>query len=346
MFMLTESGSMLGFLNHTILRTSLGASSTGWLGIDFGSTAIKTVQLRKRRNQLECLQDAWIETPPLDDNCVLPFRAVDDTLPPASIVTSNRWIEMEFEPKSSPIATAGLQENLQRQWSAGVAYLVPDADFQQAIQPKRLQVAPGLTHWLGHQLLQAGIEPRMIDSPPWSLSRALTLLHGPKGPVTSAMLDWSASTPMLVVQHKGLPQFTRVLENGGLLQITEAIRERLKLSFTETIHYLKRMEQPAVPAPASKRHNDWTASLIAPHLRQLSEEINRSLHFLKWQCPKLLPTTLYLCGGGASLPCLVEPLQSQLEIELRPWSLDTVDGHTLGPTSAQAAALSATEWLS
>jgi hypothetical protein len=49
----------------------------------------------------------------LDENCVLPLRAVDDTLPPSGIVTSNRWIEVEFEPKTSPIAgLSGIAENL------------------------------------------------------------------------------------------------------------------------------------------------------------------------------------------------------------------------------------------
>ena len=337
---------MLDFLNHTFLRKSFGSSSTGWLGIDFGSTAIKVVQLRKRRQQFECLQDTWLETPTLDDQCVLPFRAVDYTLPPAGVVTSNRWIEFEFEPKTSPIATAGIQENLQRHWSSGVAYLVADPEYRQAIQPKRLQIAPGLTNWIGHQLLQAGIEPSIIDSPPWTLSRALTLIHGNKATNTSAILDWSASTPMLVVQRNGLPQFTRILEIGGLLQITESISERLKLSFAETIHYLKRIDKPTNPSQSNKRQNDWTTSLIAPQIRQLAGEISRSLHFLKWQCPTLLPSELYLSGGGASLPCMVDQLQNQLDIELRPWSLQTIDGHILGPASAQAAALSAMEWTS
>src|SRR5690606_41221754 len=54
---------------------------------------------------------------------------------------------------------------------------VPDTEFQQAIQPKRLQIAPGLTHWLGTQLLQVGLEPRIIDTPPWTLSRFQTDLR-------------------------------------------------------------------------------------------------------------------------------------------------------------------------
>lgn len=337
---------MLEFLNHTFLRNSFQASSTGWLGIDFGSTAIKVVQLRKRRQQFECLQDTWVETPSLDENCVFPLKTIDDTLPPAGIVMSNRWIEVEFEPKTSPIAQADLSENLQRYWPSGVAYLVPDTEFQQAIQPKRLQIAPGLTHWLGTQLLQVGLEPRIIDTPPWTLSRALTLHHGKKGPAVSAILDWSATTPMLVVQRNGLPQFSRILDCGGLLEITERITERLKLTFPETLHYLKRIEKPSQPASASKRQNDWTASLAAPFIRVLAEEISRSLHFIKWQCPGLLPTNLVLCGGGATLPCFVDQLQSHLEIELIPWSLQTTDGYVLGPASAQAAALSATEWIS
>lgn len=337
---------MLDLLSQTFQQKGLGASATGWLGIDFGSTAIKVVRLRKRRQHLECLQDVWIETPTLDEHCVLPLRAVDDSFPPAGVVTSNRWIEVEFEPKHSPIATAENPETLDRYWSSGIAYLAAEPEYRQAIQDKRLQVAPGLTQWIGHQLLQAGIEPRVIDSPPWTLARALTLIHGKKASGASAILDWSATTPMLVIQRNGLPQFTRLLEIGGLLQMTESISARLSLNFAETIHYLKRIDKPQQPAAAQQRQNDWTSALLAPQIRQLAEEITRSLHFLKWQCPGLLPTELYLCGGGATLPVVVEQLQSQLDIELRIWNLPTIDGPTLGPASAQAAALSAMEWLS
>jgi hypothetical protein len=50
--------------------------------------------------------------------------------------------------------------------------------------------------------------------------------------------------------------------------------------------------------------------------------------------------------AALAFPCFVEQLQSHLEIELIPWNLQTIDGYILGPTSAQAAALSATEWMS
>lgn len=335
---------MLDFRKLTFLPSALTGWTTGWLGIDFGSTSIKIVQLRKKRKDLECILDTWFETPALENSSQLLLQTVEDDFPPAAVVTSNRWIEIDYDPQNSESLGEQFQENSSRLWASGVAYLIPDPSFRRTIQPKRIRIAPGLTSWLGNQLLQAGIEPRLIDSPPWTLSRALTLIHDESGPDTKAILDWSASNPMLVVQYKGMPQFSRVLDVGGSLQITTSLSERLNLSYAETLHYLKRIETTKPLSSQGKRQNDSATALLAPHIRQLAEELSRSLHFLKLQCPSLLPNTLYLCGAAAAVPCLVEQLQAQLDIRLQTWSLPTIDGHTLGPASAQAAALSAMEW--
>lgn len=341
---------MLNIIEKMLCCSTLKGYSTGWIGIDFGSTAIKIVQIRRRRNQFECLQDTWIETPTLDEKCNLPLDTVEDSLPPAALVTSMRWIELEFEP--SNLSTAGTaQENLHRQWASGIAYLIPTTASQQHIQTKRLKIAPGLAHWLGHQLITSGLEPRVIDAPPWTLSRAITLVEGKTSSRATAILDWSADAPLLVVQYDGLPQFTRVLQTGGLSQLTEKIQARLNLSLPATMHYLRRVSTTPDAAavavdPNGKRQIDWTQALLAPIVCQLAEEIARSLHFLKWQCQDLLPHKLYLSGGAATIPFLVEELKEHLEIPVEPWRMTTVDGHELGPASAQAAALSALEWLS
>lgn len=340
---------MFDLLKGSLFPSRLGGYTTGWLGIDFGSTTLKFVQLRKRRHQFECLQDTWIETPPLENDTQLPLRAVKDNPPAAAIAISNRWIEIEYEPKVPAGSQPASPQSGREHWSSGCALLIPDPEFQEAIQPKKLQVHPALLSWLGDQVIRAGIEPRVIDATPWTLSRALTLLDRNEEQSASAILDWSANSPMLVIQRKGVPQFCRSLEAGGLIKIVEGVSERLQLPSAETIYYLKYLENSHKTSDTNmasgKRQYDWTSTLLTPPISHLAEEITRSLHFLKIQCPKLLPTKLFLCGGGATLPCLVEPLQSLLDIPVVPWSLPTIDGHTLGPASAQAAALSALGWM-
>jgi len=340
---------MFDLLKGSLFPSRLSGYATGWLGIDFGSTTLKFVQLRKRRNQFECLQDTWIETPSLDNDTKLPLRAIKETPPPAAIVITNRWIEIEYEPKIPADSQSASRASMQEYGSSGCALLIPDPEFQAAIQPKKLQAHPGMLSWLGDQIIRAGIEPRVIDATPWTLARALTLLDRNEEQSVSAILDWSANSPMLVIQRKGLPQFCRSLETGGLIKIVEGVSERLQLPSAETIYYLKHLENShktsETNATSGKRQYDWTSSLLTPPISHLAEDISKSLHFLKIQCPKLLPTKLFLCGGGATLPCLVEQLQSQIDIPIVPWSLPTIDGHTLGPASAQAAALSALGWM-
>jgi|GEM_PF-2193445 len=340
---------MFDLLKGSLFPARLSGYTTGWLGIDFGSATLKFVQLRKRRHQYECLQDTWIETPPLDNDTKLPLLAIKNNPPPAAIAISNRWIDIEYEPKMPAGSQTASWESMREHWLSGCALLIPDPEFQAAIQPKKLQAHPGLLSWLGDQVIRAGVEPRVIDATPWTLSRALTLLDKNEEQSVSAILDWSANYPMLVIQHKGLPQFCRSLETGGLIKIVEGVSERLQLPSAETIYYLKHLENSHKTSDANstvgKRQYDWTSSLLTPPISHLAEDISKSLHFLKLQCPKLLPNKLFLCGGGATLPCLVELLQSQLDIPIVPWSLPTIDGHTLGPASAQAAALSALGWM-
>jgi hypothetical protein len=86
--------------------------------------------------------------------------------------------------------------------------------------------------------------------------------------------------------------------------------------------------------------------LITPTIQQLADELNRSFTYLRWQCRELLPKSLIISGGVASIPMFMKELQLALDIPIHTWTLPTCDGHKLGPISAQAAALSALEWMS
>lgn len=321
------------------------ANSNGWLGIDFGSAAIKVVQLRRRRGQLECLQDVWLEPPNFQEEPDLPFGTASDNFSPTAIVTSMSWVEMEVDTSwdvsgSSP--TPLLSSNSQD----CSAVLAPTVASQQPLQPRRVSIVPELAHWLGSQFLQSGYEPKLIDAPPWTLSRALTLFDDSYFEETGAILDWSATSPLLVIQHRGLPQFARTINCGGLAQLTETLRQRLNLDLSATTHYLHRLNAEVSQTATGKRQADWTKSLITPLIQQLADELNRSMNYLRWQCRELLPKSLIVSGGAASIPMLVEELQLALDIPIQVWRLPSCDGYELGPIAAQAAALSALEWLS
>jgi Tfp pilus assembly PilM family ATPase len=218
-----------------------------------------------------------------------------------------------------------------------------------SVKPRKLQIAPGLADWLSEQALQLDCDPRIIDAPPWALTRAM-LLHDPAlKNSTSAILDWSASDPLLVVQQGGAPQFTRRLEGAGLNQLTSKIQERLDLPLHCIMYYLSRFSSNsplnADSIAEGKRQLDWALSLLVPGIQIIVEQLTKSFNYLQWQCKELVPKNLLLCGGGATLPILVEALSRHLNIPVQIWELQTADGHRLGPASAQAAAMSALEWM-
>jgi hypothetical protein len=337
---------MLRTLSKSILVHPFDASARGWVGIDFGSTSIKIVQLRRRFRRIECLMDTWIETPPLEDGNPLELVNVGVSRQPVAFVTSMQWMDLDFG-----IDTASDLEGLSltNDSTRGTAYLVPTIKGSGSVKPRKLQIAPGLANWLSDQALQLDCDPRVIDAPPWSLTRAM-LLHDPAlKNSTSAILDWSASDPLLVVQQGGAPQFTRRLEGGGLQQLTSKIQERLDLPLPCVLHYLARFSTNSPLDTESiaegKRQLDWALSLLVPGIQLLVEQLTKSFNYLQWQCKELVPRTLLICGGGATLPILVEALSQCLNIPLQVWELRTADGYRLGPASAQAAAMSALEWM-
>lgn len=337
---------MLRILSKSILVHPFDASARGWVGIDFGSTAIKIVQLRGRFRRIECLLDTWIETPPLENGNPLELVNAGVSRQPVAFVTSMQWMDLDFgmDIPGDPDALSLTNDPTQ-----GTAYLVPTIKGSGSVKPRKLQIAPGLANWLSDQALQLDCDPRIIDAPPWTLTRAM-LLHDPAlKNSTSAILDWSASDPLLVVQQGGAPQFTRRLEGGGLQQLTSKIQERLDLPLHCIMHYLTRFSTNSPLNTESvaegKRQLDWALSLLVPGIQVLVEQLMKSMNYLQWQCKELVPKTLLICGGGATLPILVEALSRHLNIPVQVWEMRTADGHRLGPASAQAAAMSALEWM-
>lgn len=70
----------------------------------------------------------------------------------------------------------------------------------------------------------AGLDPVEVDLIPFALSRAL--LGGPEGKGTIALVHVGAVTTSVVVARDGVPQFVRIIQNGGE-DVTGALVSRL-----------------------------------------------------------------------------------------------------------------------
>lgn len=290
--------------------------------------------------------DTWIETPPLENGNPLELVNAGVSRQPVAFVTSMQWMDLDFGVNTSSDPDI---LSLTNDPDQGTAYLVPTVKGSGSVRPRKLRIAPGLAGWLSDQAMQLDCDPRIIDAPPWSLTRAM-LLHNPAlKNSASAILDWSASDPLLVVQQDGTPQFTRRLDGGGLELLTSKIQQRLDLPFHCVMHYLNRFSAisplNSEGVAEGKRQLDWARSLLVPGIQTLVEQLTKSFNYLHWQCKELVPSTLLICGGGATLPILVETLSQHLDIPVQTWEMQTADGQRLGPASAQAAAMSALEWM-
>ena len=90
--------------------------------------------------------------------------------------------------------------------------------------------------------------------------------------------------------------------------------------------------------------------VIADPLHELVGEIEKTLHYLRFQRPELNPHNLYLVGGGASIRHIDQHLSERISLPLCLWmmplgSARLESGHRLSlPMLAGAIALSALAW--
>jgi hypothetical protein len=58
-----------------------------------------------------------------------------------------------------------------------------------------------------------------------------------------------------------------------------------------------------------------------PVIAQLQQELKKTLDYLKQEYPKVLPERLWLFGGGALIPGIVDRLKEISGLETRLWHL-------------------------
>jgi len=161
-----------------------------------------------------------------------------------------------------------------------------------------------------------GLEVVALDVRASALARATTPLHPAAGAV-SAVLDmgWAGST--LVMLHGGAVVYGRLLSDGGLKALGEALNTRLNLEPDVTDYLLNDIglsadatgeDEVALPAEAKK--------LLISHVDALVQELNVSFSYVAHEYPDVSLTRLLLTGPAATMPGLSEHLANVLGVEV------------------------------
>ncbi len=214
-------------------------------------------------------------------------------------------------------------------------------------------MATACTHEHAGQLVdlweQHGFHLVALDIHAWAAARACALRPQGEGEMV-AVLDLGATHALLTVVFEGVVIFERLLNDGGLSTLYEALHRQFGLDDPMTSYLVRRVEsQPDDGAPKcdepSQAAEDEVPTATAvieatqqatsdrsPRVRQsdraigdvqnaigqyvgkLFEEVQLSLSYSSHRYPTATLARLALLGGGAQLPSVVEELSSRLAV--------------------------------
>jgi Tfp pilus assembly PilM family ATPase len=169
---------------------------------------------------------------------------------------------------------------------------------------------------LAKGLLGLGLECQTLECLPQVLAEAVQLApRTAEGP--TAIVDWAAESPTFVLVRGGQPFFSRRLRDCGFQVVLDSLAERMGLEPNELDQLLLRLSEHSEPSNVGQLVQRHTAGLIEPLLAELA----RTVEFLRVESRELVPTHLWLAGGGAGLPGLDEAATEATDIPAAVWQL-------------------------
>lgn len=316
------------------------------LGIDIGSRAIKLAATSRSRGE-------WT----LSLRQLIPVSAVErmnsDVLAESGI--SNEIQELAAFLKSQHKSKVGcvlsssivelqtvelpvgndveVQQMLEVEFAARADGQLREFDFFE--NEKVLDEKSGTTHWsvlsvptdvatgVAESLWKQGLRCEKIETVPNLLSQAVKLSVAQEETEESVLaIDWGMTAPSLTLVHQGRPIYSRLLRNCGLQQFIDAGADTFGCSASQFCEFLQlsalqSREETANHTQLSKSLRELCSGV----LEQLSQEIERTLSYIKQEYPSRIPNSLILFGGGAMIPGVTNLLQHKTRLTSSLWQL-------------------------
>jgi Tfp pilus assembly PilM family ATPase len=208
------------------------------------------------------------------------------------------------------------------------------------------------------EIERAGLECRVLDGQPLCVARAVEMIQPQGSTSAAAALDWGYEHATLSIVRHGLPQFTRELRRCGMGRIVGTVGQGLGVSPDDAQQLVTQYGLPTDAAGDAGGRGDETVQqlqsilleITAAPLAELVAEIEKTLHYLRFQRPELHPQSVVVMGGGAAIRHVEQHLSPRLSLPLSLWttplgSARLESGHRLNlPMLAGAIALSALAW--
>ncbi|MBN1852758.1 MAG: hypothetical protein JW829_08535 [Pirellulales bacterium] len=205
-------------------------------------------------------------------------------------------------------------------------------------------------------MARAGLRCALIDGPPLATARTIGTIAPKHGAEPVAVLDWGFMNTTFSIVFGSRPVFIRRIRGCGLGLVTQAIQTTLGVTLDQSQHLLQTVGFPdphSNSAPADPKQNpppniepaptiqdpladpDPDHALLAralaeaavEPLHQLADQINRTLAYFQAQRRALIPSKLWISGGGGGIRNLDTYLGHDIPIPIETWRLPNAPIH-------------------
>ncbi len=304
----------------------LGGSKT-LVGLDIGSSAIKAVELKRSKGQIEV---AHCGIGPLATDVVVDSMIMDSPSV-ASAITS---IFADSGMKSKAVATSvsghsvivkrigvpamsdeELAENIQTEAAQHIPFDISDVHIDYQIladeggrQMDVLLVAAKKDKVLNYTnvLSMAGKEPGVVDIDVFALQNCYEYNYDPSPNSTVALLNLGASVMNIAIVKGSTWLFSRDVSVGGN-QYTDSLQKELDLSYEDAESF-----------KLGKKVGTVSEDAKAPILQQVTEiivlEIQKTFDFFRATAGGEHIERIYMAGGSCKVPGLMEALRHEFAL--------------------------------
>src|SRR5499426_152849 len=311
-----------------------GGKSKQLVGLDIGSSSIKSVELKSTKAGYELVSFGMESLAPdtVVDGAIMDApqvaNAIGRIFDSASIKTKNVATALSghsviVKPVSLPLMTEEeLYDRIQTEASQHIPFDIADVNLSYQLlesvdaQMDVLLVAVKKDKILNHTnvLAQAGKTPVVVDIDAFGLQNCFEVNYEPDAAQTVALLNIGASVMNIDIVRGGIPLFTRDVSVGGN-QYTDALQKELDLSFEDAERLKKGDTLPSVT-------DEQKQQILRSVSDILTLEIQKTFDFFRATASGENIQRILVAGGTARVPGLVDLLREEFAMpveELNPF---------------------------
>jgi Tfp pilus assembly PilM family ATPase len=170
---------------------------------------------------------------------------------------------------------------------------------------------------------QASLDCWAVDGTPPAIARAIGMATRLRSDQRVLAIDWGFSNATLCVVGNERPLYARRLHHCNFRRCLDAIQSELGVSLDRAQHLVD--QHGVVGADAvtdgNKSIQEALTDAVEETVRQLVDEIQRTLRFFESQRRQLRPSSVWLMGGGASMRNIAPHLCKLLEMPVHVWNV-------------------------